>query len=235
MKTAVKPGGRARQDGVWSRFPGHTRGMLAVAAHEKPGRTGHTKTAQEPGRSRASKYLRGSADLRQVGRCLQTPPRNRTSRNHFSSRPSSEGQDLRCMAHRGATRPPRTRLEAWSVARGAAAEADLVRGSCAKRLVRAVAIVPGAPDREFMLQGPTAERDHDEPPRAFGFQRPNQALDHGDAAVLADGPESLPDPAASAPASEDPGNELLALVGDHVIWRDAGFADDATEEIAVRP
>jgi len=79
-----------------------------------------------------------------------------------------------------------------------------------------VAVVPGDVEGQFLFHGGETVRNRDESPRALGLERPDAALDHGEAAVLANGPEALSDAAATAPASELPGREPPALVGDEI-------------------
>jgi len=80
----------------------------------------------------------------------------------------------------------------------------------------AVASVPREVKLELLLEIGETVRNRDQPSSAFSFNRPDAALDHGEAAVLADGPEPLPDAAAMTPTSEVLGHELPALVRDEI-------------------
>src|SRR5437867_4201673 len=82
--------------------------------------------------------------------------------------------------------PARTRLEARSPASRPATVVDLVRGSHAQGFVGPMSVVPGEPNREFILKSGTAEGNHDEPSRALGLECPDQPLDDRDGAILAD-------------------------------------------------
>jgi hypothetical protein len=75
-----------------------------------------------------------------------------------------------------------------------------------------VAGVPGEVEPEFLLEVGETEWNRDQPSSAFGLNRPDATLDHGEAAVLTDSPEPLPDAAAMTPTSEVLGDELSALV-----------------------
>jgi len=55
-------------------------------------------------------------------------------------------------------------------------------------------------------------------PRALVLHRSDEPLDHRDAAVLADGSESLLDAATTTPPAELLLRELNAVVGDEVSW-----------------
>lgn len=56
-------------------------------------------------------------------------------------------------------------------------------------------------------------KGHKDFPRALVLHRPDETLDDGDAAVLANGAETLVDTPATAPTSESLVNELRALTG----------------------
>ena len=109
------------------------------------------------------------------------------------------------------SRPTGTRLEARSAARGSAAEVNLVWRPRPEELVRTLDVVPATPQVDFVLEGAAPERNHNQSPGALGLDGPDQALNDGDASVLADSTESLPDPQAAAPAPEGLSDELLPL------------------------
>src|SRR5712691_1673068 len=72
---------------------------------------------------------------------------------------------------RSSARPARARLKSWSATRWPSSEVELVGGSCAERFMRAVAVVPAAPQRQFPYEVGAPERDQHELPRAFGLER----------------------------------------------------------------
>jgi len=117
---------------------------------------------------------------------------------------------------RRATWPPWPWLEARGPDGWSPIVVDLVGGCAPESRVGPVAVVPGTIELQTLLEGDETVRDRYESPRALGLERPDAALDHGEAAILADGAEPLPDTAATAPASELPGDELPALVGDEI-------------------
>ena len=108
-------------------------------------------------------------------------------------------------------------------------EVDLIGGSGAERFVRAFAIVPVTPHRQFMSEGYTSKRYSDELSGALGLQGSNQPLNHGDASVPPNRPEPLADAVAPTPPPEGLGDELLAFVGDHVRGGNAGVRDDTIQ------
>ena len=108
-------------------------------------------------------------------------------------------------------------------------EVDLIGGSGADRFVRAFAIVPVTPHRQFMSEGYTSKRYSDEPSGVLGLQGSNQPLNHGDASVPPNRPEPLADAVAPTPPPEGLGDELLAFVGDHVRGGNVGVRDDTIQ------
>jgi hypothetical protein len=90
--------------------------------------------------------------------------------------------------------------------------ADLVGGRSPESHVGPVAVVPEEVKRDFLPDCRETERNRDETSGAFVLERPDAALDHGEAAILTDSSEALADSAATSPAPELPGDELPALV-----------------------
>ena len=93
---------------------------------------------------------------------------------------------------------------------------DLVGCGAAETGVRTVAIVPGDVEHQLQPESGETERDKDQSPGALGLDGADASFDHREASVLADGPESVPDPAASAPAFELLRDELRALIRNEV-------------------
>src|SRR5712691_4602972 len=116
----------------------------------------------------------------------------------------------------GRTRPPRSWFEARGAGSGATMVADLVGSGGAETGVRALGVVPGEVEGQFLLHGVETVRDRDEAMCALVLDGSDAALDHGEASVLADGAEPLLDAATATPALEFPGDELAAVVGDEV-------------------
>ena len=113
---------------------------------------------------------------------------------------------------RGTTWPPRAGLEARRPIGPAPMVVNLVGSDSAESRVWPVAVVPGEVDGQFLLHGSETVRDQNQPPCALVLDGSDAALDHGQAAVLADGAEPLPDTATATPALERSGGELAALV-----------------------
>ena len=95
-------------------------------------------------------------------------------------------------------------------------------------------VVPADHGDQFLPHSPDVQRNQD-PPEPFGFQTPDEPLDHGDTAVLSNGAESRPDLAATAPAFEALALELAALVADDVLWCGLGIADGCGQGVADLP
>ncbi len=95
--------------------------------------------------------------------------------------------------------------------------ADLVGGRSPESHVGPVAVVPEEVKRDFLPDCRETERNRDETSGAFVLERPDAALDHGDASVPSDGAEALPNSTTVTPASEILGHELPALVGHEIV------------------
>ena len=67
--------------------------------------------------------------------------------------------------------------------------------------------------------------------RVFVLQTTDEAFDHSNASVLADGAEAGLDLLVFAPAFEPIAPELAALVGDDVLWLDTVLLDRAIQEL----
>ena len=70
---------------------------------------------------------------------------------------------------------------------------------------------------------------------AFVLQSTNEAFDHSNASVLADGTEAGLDLFGFAPALEPIAPELATLVGDDVLWLGTVLLDRAIQELLNRP
>jgi len=114
------------------------------------------------------------------------------------------------------SRPTCARLESRPPTRGKRTEVHLVGCAGTDPRVRSLGVVPG----DVLVELATecgARHGHDgQEPRALVFQRTDEPLDHGEAAVLADGAESLLDAATAAPRVEVLRRELRAVVRDEV-------------------
>ena len=128
------------------------------------------------------------------------------------------------------SRPSGTRFVAWSATGGTPTEVDLVGSPHSERLVRTLGVVPVPPKGQLAQEVSAPERDEDQPSRALGLERPHQAFDDGDAAVLTDGAEAVRDSVTAAPPGEVLLCELKAMVGDQVVRSLAGGFDNAVEE-----
>lgn len=76
----------------------------------------------------------------------------------------------------------------------------------------AVAGVPREVKPELLLEIGETVWNHEQLSSAFSLNRPDAALDHGQAAVLADGAEPLTNAAATTPPPKLLGDELSALI-----------------------
>jgi hypothetical protein len=80
-------------------------------------------------------------------------------------------------------------LEAGQAGGMAAAMVDFVRRGRSEPGVRSVSVVPRGEERQVMMHSGESVGDESQPARALGLEGPDGALDHGQAAVLADGAE----------------------------------------------
>jgi hypothetical protein len=112
----------------------------------------------------------------------------------------------------GAAWPSRSGLEARGTDCGTPMMVDLVGGRASEPGMWPMPVVPRDVDPEVLLEAGKPIRNRDEPARALALDRPDAALDHGEASVLADGPEALADSPATTPAPEFPSDELPAVI-----------------------
>ena len=77
-------------------------------------------------------------------------------------------------------------------------------------------VVPAYEQQDLVFESRFLERHEQQSPRAFVLDCSHQPLDDRDTALLADGPEPLPNPAATTPQAEPVVGELATLVGDQV-------------------
>jgi hypothetical protein len=82
--------------------------------------------------------------------------------------------------------------------------------------MRSVAVVPGEVERQLVLECGQAERDDAQAPGAFALDRSDRTLNHRQAPIFSQSPESMPNPVAPAPAPESLLRELRSLVGNEV-------------------
>lgn len=96
--------------------------------------------------------------------------------------------------------------------------------------MRPVRVVPAAPKRQFARKLGPPERHEHQPSRELSLERPHQALDDRDAAVLADGAKAMTNPVTLTPVRKTAVDELRASVRDEMSRRSTGGADGAVEE-----
>ncbi len=134
---------------------------------------------------------------------------------------------------RGSTRriswPPRPGLESWLHAGWREGTIDLVGRRRIQSVVGSPFVVPDREERKLGPKRSTQERD-EHTPSALLLHRPDESLDHSNAAVAANRAEALSDPTAPAPAAERLIGELPALVGDEMARRRSDIAHDSAEE-----
>src|SRR5271166_1520213 len=113
-------------------------------------------------------------------------------------------------------------------ARRPAFEVHLVGRGASQSCVRSVAIVPVAEQAELSDKGSVSQGNQRQQAHALGLERADEALDHRDAPLLANGAETLADVAALAPAPQTTADELRPLIAHQVLGRltatgDSGF------------
>jgi hypothetical protein len=96
-----------------------------------------------------------------------------------------------------------------------------------------MAIVPGDEQRQFSANLASAVGDH-EPSRALVLHRQNEPFDDRDAAVFANGFETLMYAFPATPSTKRLVAELLALVGDQVPRTRSGVRNDSAKKGADR-
>lgn len=99
--------------------------------------------------------------------------------------------------------------------------------------MRPVAVVPSDEECQLPADPLSPERD-EKPPRAVVLQRPEEPLDDGDTAMLADGTVATLDSSTPTPASVASRCEHAFLITQEVARRRADVSDRATEESAQR-
>lgn len=128
---------------------------------------------------------------------------------------SSTNQRVRRSARRP-SRPSRARFKSRTSTGGECPEVDLVGRSRAESRMRPLDVVPS--DVVFELAPERSSRQgHDrQKPRALVFQRADEPLNDGEAAVLADGAEALLDAVTTTPGPKRVRGELRSVVGHDV-------------------
>src|SRR5262245_23056726 len=84
--------------------------------------------------------------------------------------------------------------------------------------MRPMAVVPSEVERQLLLESGEAVRNQNQASRALGFERSHAALNHRQAPMLVERPESVLDSPASTTPSKSPRTELFASVGNEVPW-----------------
>ena len=108
-------------------------------------------------------------------------------------------------------------------------EVDLVRSSNVKPAVRSKPVVPVDEQREFTPQFLPVVRN-EESACALVLEGPDDSLDDGETAVLADRAEPPPDSTTAAPAPKPLVGELTAVVSNEHPWGRPGLSHGSTEE-----
>ena len=128
--------------------------------------------------------------------------------------------------------PSRTWLEARQAAERAFAEADFIRSGADKSQMRPVCVVPGNIEVKLAIERAAPERDYRKQARAFSFERADESLHDGNAALLADGAKPLADAIRTAPAYKALTIKLPATVSDQMLGHRASASNDFAEETA---
>jgi len=79
-----------------------------------------------------------------------------------------------------------------------------------------VAVVPGEVERQVLPESEQTIGYENQAPGALALHGPDAPLDHREAPVLSNGPESVLNAPPTAPAVESPRRELNALISDQV-------------------
>jgi hypothetical protein len=114
----------------------------------------------------------------------------------------------------GSARPTLAGFEARRPNRSPTVVVNLVRDSTSEPGVRSVAVVPRDVERKLLLNRCDTERDHNKTPRALALDSSNPTLNHRQASVLPERPETVPNAPPVAPPPKSLSDELRALVGD---------------------
>ena len=133
------------------------------------------------------------------------------------------------------TRPVFARFDGWATIGGSLSEVDFIRRLASKRCMRALFVVP-VDERNNLATACFSSLGNQYSSRALVLDRPDEAFDHGDASVLADGtiPRGLNalafDPTSKCVAVED-----AVTIADDVLRCGAGAADCSPQASAHIP
>ena len=144
-----------------------------------------------------------------------------TSPAHSGGRPGA----------RRASRPSSPWLEPWRSRSRQALKVDFIWSRRLQAAVRAMSVVPL--DEEANLAPECSPIQwHENATERLALHGPHEPLDHRDAAVFLDGPETLVNATPSAPSPESLVGELRPLVGDEVVRGSARISDGPAEHLA---
>jgi len=93
-----------------------------------------------------------------------------------------------------------------------------------------VAVVPGEVERQLLLESGEAVRNQEQPSGALGFERSHAALDHRQAPMFIQCPESVLDSPVRTKPSKPFCLELLRLVGNQVPWSHSRSPENPLEK-----
>ena len=151
----------------------------------------------------------------------------------IQSRPAAPAdQGVRCSAG-GAPRPAASWLESRRAAGRRMTVIDLIGRASLESCMRPVSVIPGDVQRDLPLRR-SAIVGNKQSTGTLHLHRPDEALDHGDASMLANNTEALRDAATVAPSPESTTSELLTPVGHKMPRRDLGLTNRALSERAHR-
>jgi len=114
-----------------------------------------------------------------------------------------------------------------------AAEVDLVWGPAAEGLMRPMLVEPGSVELKLGEHLLDVHGHEGQAANALGLEGPDEALDDGDGAVLANGAEAGLDLEALAPGLEGVAEELRPLVEDGVPGLLAGLEEESRVQLAI--
>ena len=130
------------------------------------------------------------------------------------------------------TRPALTSFDAWSSVSRSLTEVNFIRRSAIERCMRAPFVVP-VDERKKLATACFSLRRYQNSSRVLVLYASDQTLDHGDAAMLADGTVSRRlDAFAFDPTTKRVAIEDAVPVTDDVFWRRVGTTDRPSQEDA---
>src|SRR5436309_6016092 len=115
---------------------------------------------------------------------------------------------------RGSPRPSTAGLKAGCPNGRAASVVNLLRGRASQPGMRSVVVVPGEIERHLLFERGEPVGNQDQTPRALGLDGSDVALDHRQAPVFPQRPETVSNALPTTPSPKSLCNKLTTLVRD---------------------